>query len=224
MTHTEKIHVIFGILAAITGALALWSVYRPASRLRLVWPIIAFLIGLFLFIPVEAQTRTYQEVGWWDAFLSVVPQHPARWASDWFHFLPQRHVVQHKVGSLLMMSIGVIEFRRAQGRLSGKTWGLALPVVLLGIAIAFGIHGGTAAHLSHRTEQVHHHLLGVAFAVAAIALALVRTGRVSGRPWDGFWAALILAVGIDIAIFYRLTPAERGPEAHHHESAGPGMR
>jgi len=33
MTHTEKVHVLFGMLAAISGGLALWGVYvRRAWR------------------------------------------------------------------------------------------------------------------------------------------------------------------------------------------------
>jgi hypothetical protein len=224
MTHTEHVHVLFGILAALVGALALWATYRPASAARLVWPVLTFLIGLCLFIPVEAQTRTYLAVGWWDTLRSVVPQHPLTWVRDWLRYLPERHVVQHKLGALCIMGVGLIELLRARGRLPGAACRWALPALLLGTGVAFGVHGGTAAHLSHRTEQVHHHVLGVALTVAATSLVLVRTGRVRGRAWEGVWAGLVLAVGLDIAIFYRLTPSERITEVHHHESADPGMR
>jgi len=224
VTHTEKVHVVFGILAAVTGGLALWHAFRPRSRAGLVWPILAFLIGFFLFIPVEAQSRTYLEVGWRDALLSAVPEHPATWMRDWFHYLPQRHVIQHKIGAVFIMAIGVIEFGRAQGRLAGDVWGLMLPSLLLGIAISFGAHGGTAAHLSHRIEQVHHQVLGLAFAGSAVTLAVARTGRRHGWLWDGIWAAIVLAIGVALAISYRLTPADRSREAHHHESTDSGLR
>lgn len=224
MTHTEKVHVILGSVAAAAGALALWQVYRPTYRARFAWPVLAFLIGFFLFIPVEAQSRTYQELGWWDVLRSAVPEHPATWMRDWLHYLPQRHVIQHKIGSLCVMAIGAIEFRRAQGGLPGRAWGLALPALLVGTAIAFGLHGGTAVHLTHRVEQAHHQVLGVALAAAGITLALSRTGLLRARFWEGLWAALVLAVGLDIAVFYRIRPAEQGKEVYHHESAGPGMR
>jgi hypothetical protein len=225
MTHTEKVHVLLGLAGAVAGALAVWSTWRPESRARLVWPALAFLIGFFLFIPVEAQSRTYQDVGWWDTLVSAVPEHPGDWLRDWFRYLPQWHVVQHKVGSCFMMLVGVIEFRRARGRLTGPAWGWALPLLLSGIAIAFGVHGGTTEHLSHRTEQIHHRIFGLAFAVAAVSLVLVRTGRLHGRWWEGLWAILVLVVGLDIAFFYRLTPAERGmPEEHRHAGADTGMR
>jgi hypothetical protein len=224
MTHTEKVHVMLGSAAALAGALALWEVYRPNSRARLCWPVLAFLIGLFLFIPVEARSRTYQDLGWWEVLLSAVPEHPTTWIRDWFYYLPQRHVIQHKIGALCIMAIGLIEFRRAQGGLPGRAAGLALPALLLGTGIAFGVHGGTAAHLSHSVEQIHHQVLGVAFAAAAATLSLSRTGRLRAHFWKGLWAALVLAVGLDIAVLYRLRPTENDKEIHHHESAGPGMR
>ena len=224
MTHTEKVHVVLGILAALTGGLALWRVVRPESRAGLAWPVLAFLIGFCLFIPVESQSRTYQVVGWPDVLSSAMPEHPATWLRDWFHYLPQRHVIQHKIGALFMMAIGVIESLRAGGRLSSSAWGLMLPSLLLGVALSFGVHGGTAVHLSHTTEQVNHHLLGVAFAIGAVTLALARTGRVHGRLWEGTWAALVLLIGLTLAVSYRLTPAERSTEVHHHASTSPGLR
>lgn len=224
MTHTEKVHIVFGVLAAVTGGLALWHLVRPRSSAGWVWPILAFLIGFCLFIPVESQSRAYQEVRWGDALLSAVPEHPATWLRDWFHYLPQRHVIQHKIGALFIMAVGVIELLRARGRLAGPAWGLMLPSLLLAVAISFGVHGGTAVHLSHRTEQVNHQFMGVAFAVGAVTLTLARTGRLHGLFWEGIWAALVLAVGVTLAVSYRLTPLERGTEVHHHESTGPGLR
>jgi hypothetical protein len=190
-----------------------------------VWPALAFLIGFFLFIPVEAGSRTYQDVGWWDTLRSAVPQHPGSWLRDWAHYLSERHVIQHKVGSFCMMVVGVIEFCRARGRLAGAAWGWALPLLLGSIAVAFGVHGGNAEHLPHRTEQIHHHIFGVAFGLAVVSLLLVRAGRLQGPWWRSLWAILVLLVGLDITFFYRLSPAERSmPEEQHHAGAGTGMR
>jgi cytochrome bd-type quinol oxidase subunit 2 len=225
MTHTEKVHVLFGLVAIVTGFLALWSSYHPDSRARLVWPILAFLIGFFLFIPVEAETRTYENVGWWETLRSFVPQHPETWVSDWLRYCARWHVVQHKIGSFLMMVVGVVEFSRANGRLRAQGWAWIFPTLLMGIAVSFGIHGGSVEHLPNRVEQVHHRVLGIAFAVAAVSLLLVRTGRLHGTFWQALWAMLVLVVGLDIALFYRLSPSERQTsEEHHHASVDPGMR
>ncbi|HEU5171706.1 MAG TPA: hypothetical protein VFU46_14255 [Gemmatimonadales bacterium] len=225
MTHTEKVHVIFGCAAAVTGALAVRHAYRPESRTRFVWPVIGFLIGFFLFVPVEAQSRTYEEVGWWETLASAVPQDPAGWVADWFARLDHRHVIQHKIAGFLIMAAGAIEWLRAQGRLAGKPWGQLLPLLLIGIGLAFGVHGGTRQHLPHYVEQLHHWLFGVGFVLAGVALALWQHGLVRAPTFRGLWAALVLIVGLDIAFFYRLDPGElRRAEGHHHEGAGPGLR
>lgn len=223
MTHTEKVHVIFGVLAAVTGGLALWHTVRPRSRAGLVWPILTFLIGFCLFIPVEAQTRTYIEVGWWDTLLSVVPDSPQYWLDNWFTKLTAWHVVQHKVGGLLIMIVGVVEWQRARGRLARSWRRYVLPVLLVLIGIAFGVHGGSAAHLPYHSELIHHRIFGVAFVLAGLTQVLVETGRLRGA-WRATWTLLVLVVGLDIAFFYRLDPRELPTGGHHHASADPGMR
>ncbi len=220
MTHTEKAHVLFGLGLMLIGTCALRSIWRPASPARFVWPALAFLIGWLLFVPVETQGRTYQTMSWWDVLWSFIPDTPSRWIPDWIAMAGKRHVWQHKIGASLAMAAGAIEFLRARGRLRGVAWGFALPALCAGVGIAFGVHGGTATHLSHHVEQVHHHVLGVAFVVAGVSLALVRAGRLRGRWWAGLWAVIVLVVGLDIALWYRLAPAAREQEGHQHESVG----
>lgn len=219
MTHTEKVHVIFGVLAALTGGLALWHAFRPRSRAALVWPLLALGIGLALFVPVEAQTRTYVEVGWWDTLLSVVPDSPRYWLNNWFAKLGEWHVVQHKIGGLLIMIVGAVEWRRARGGLQGLAWKFVLPVLLVAIGLSFGIHGGTRAHLPNRTETLHHQVFGLAFVVAGVTKGLVESRRLGGA-WRGAWALVVLLVGLDIALLYRLDPVERQVGGRHHESTG----
>lgn len=224
MTHTEKVHIIFGLMAACIGFFALWGTAVPGSRARLVWPALTFLVGFFLFIPVEAQTRTYQPVGWGATLLSAVPDNAEYWLDNWFRYLRERHVLQHKVGGLLIMAAGIIEYARARGRLQRGRWEAALPVLLLGIGIAFGVHGGSAEHLPNLTEQRHHQVFGLLFAAAAVTLGLARTKHLRRPAWHLVWAVLVLVVGLDIALLYRLTPAERAIGGHHHASTGSGMR
>jgi hypothetical protein len=225
VTHTEKVHVLFGCAAAATGMLAIRHAHRPDSRTRLLWPAIGFLIGFCLFIPVEAQTRTYRDVGWWETLVSVIPQNPAAWMADWFARLDHWHVIQHKVAGVLIMVACGIEWLRGRGALQGRGWGQVLPVLLVGTGVALGVHGGTRQHLPTGVEQLHHQLFGVGFTLAGFALALWRAGAVRAAPFRWLWAALVMLVGLDIALFYRLEPGERRrAEEHPHESAGPGLR
>lgn len=220
MTQTEKVHIIFGFGVALVGALALWSTYRPGSRARLVWPVLAFLIGFFLFIPVEAGTRTYDQATWWETLWRWVPEHPGAWLTEWLDKARQPHAMQHKFGSAFAMLAGIVELQRARGRLAGRAWGFVFPALLIGVAIAFGVHGGTAEHLSHRSEVVHHQLMGVLFAAAGLSLAMVRAGWLTRPAWKGLWAALVLLVGLDITFLYRIPPEDLEKGGHHHEGAG----
>jgi len=220
VTHTEKAHLLFGVGLALIGGCALCAAWWPASGARLVWPVLAFLLGAVLFVPVETQGRTYDAMGWWDVLWSFIPDTPSRWLPDWIAMTGKRHVWQHKVGAFLAMAAGVIEFMRARGKLSAGAWGFVLPALTVAIGLAFGIHGGNPAHLSHRVEQFHHQVLGLSFVVAGASLALVQAGRLHGPWWRGLWAMLVLVVGVDVALFYRLSPQERRQEVHQHESPG----
>lgn len=223
MIHTEKVHVMFGLLAALGGACALRATFRPTSPTRLVWPVIAVVVGVVLFIPVEGHTLTYQEVGWWDTIRSMIPTDRANWIPNWIATLSVRHVLQHKIGGLCIIVMGAVEFLRGMGWLSRTGWGAVLPVMLAGAGLAFGIHGGSAEHLPTRGEQLHHWVFGAAFVAAGLSLGLARSGRLSGRMWLGAWAVLVMLVGLQIALLYRVEPPT-GTEEHQHEGTGSGQR
>lgn len=223
MIHTEKVHVMFGLLAAVGGACGLRAVFRAGSPTRLVWPALAVLVGVFLFIPVEGHTLTYQQVGWWDTIVSAIPTDRANWIPNWIATLSVRHVLQHKIGGLCIIVMGVVEYQRGRERLMAQGWGMVLPVMLIGAGLAFGIHGGSAEHLPSRGEQVHHWLFGAAFVAAGSSLGLARSGVLRGRMWHGLWALLVLLVGLQIALLYRVAPPTE-TEEHQHESTGPGQR
>ena len=71
MTHTEHVHILFGIGLALTGVLWLGGQTPAGQRLRYVWPLILVAVGVFLVIPTETQERTYVPVDAWNTFLSV---------------------------------------------------------------------------------------------------------------------------------------------------------
>lgn len=223
MTHTEKVHVVFGILTALTGALALWHIHRPRSRVGQLWPVFPLIIGLCLFVPVEAQTRTYLEVGWWGTILSVVPEYPQDWLDNWFAKLSSWHAVQHKAGALMIMIVGVVEWLRIRGRLTKSGWRFVLPILLVAIGVAFGVHGGGPEHLPFRTEQIQHQVLGVGFALAGLIQVLVEAGRLTGG-WRRAWATLVLIVGFNITFLYRIEPNDVQAGGHQHASVDSRLR
>ncbi|HEX6105996.1 MAG TPA: hypothetical protein VFZ26_10450 [Gemmatimonadales bacterium] len=220
MTHTERVHVLFGAGLALLGLLAILAERRQNRLAATGWPILAFLIGLLLFIPVEAQTRTYTQVGWIELLRTIAPDRPATWIEDWLDKARAGHVVQHKIGGLVAMIAGLVELGLARGWLTSVGWRHVLPAALVTVGLAFGIHGGTSHHLPFRLEQSHHHLLGTGLVVAGVTLALSRAGVLRRRAWAMVWPVLALLAGLNLALFYRL-PADSAPHAGHGPAAPP---
>jgi len=210
MTHTERVHVYFGLGLILIGVLAAVGERRRGGPAQLISALLVLGIGLALFVPVEEGTLTYREVGWLAVLRSIVPNDPGTWLSQWWTHATAPHVIQHKVGGFLAVLAGVIEVGRARRWWDGTAAGLALPILSVGTGAAFGIHGGTADHLPNPVEQVHHWLLGGGLALAGVLLGLQRTGKLRHPAWRYAWPVLVILVGLQIALFYRL------PEASIH--------
>jgi hypothetical protein len=218
MTHTERVHVMFGAGLALMGLLAIRAERRPGGAAATAWPILAFLIGLLLFIPVEAQTRTYATLGWADVLRTLLPDDPAHWVRDWLVKARAAHVIQHKSGAVAAMVGGAMELAVARGWVRGPGWRYVLPACLVAVGAAFGIHGGNSHHLPFHMEQLQHHLMGAGLALAGVCVGLQRGGALRHRAWALVWPVLALLAGLNIALFYRLPP---GAAAHlNHAAAG----
>lgn len=211
MTHTERVHIYFGIGLLLIGLLAWRSERRPGGAAAALWPLLVFTVGLLLFIPVEESRLTYRSIGWWGVLRSIVPNDPAHWVSQWWEHARAPHVVQHKIGGLLAMIAGVTELARARGWSGSEAGRLLLPALTIGAGAAFGIHGGSADHLPTAAEQMHHWMLGAGLAVAGLALGLHRTGVVRHPAWRYAWPLIVLLIGAQLVFFYRLPGT---PPAH----------
>jgi hypothetical protein len=214
MTHTERVHVLFGAGLVLLALLAIQAERRPGGMAAVAWPTLALLIGLLLFVPVEAQTRTYAVLGWMDVLRTLVPDHPARWLGDWLVTARATHALQHKVGAAAAMLAGGAELGRARGALSHPRWRYVLPACLLVVAASFGVHGGTSHHLPFAMEQRQHHVMGAGFALGGLSLGLHRAGILPHRGWALVWPALALLAGIGLILFYRLPPGAAGHPMH----------
>jgi hypothetical protein len=216
VTHTERVHVLFGAGLALIGVLAILAERRHSRVAAASWPVLAFLAGLILFIPVEANTRTYTQVGWLELLRTIAPDHPATWIRDWLDTNRPAHVIQHKIGGLAAMVAGLVELGLARGWLQSTTWRHVLPVALLTVGLAFGVHGGTSHHLPSRMEQSQHHLFGGGLVVAGVTLGLFRTGVLRRPAWAMVWPVLAVLVGLSFALLYRLPD---GPGHAGHQPA-----
>jgi hypothetical protein len=204
LRYTEQVHVLFGTAMAATGAIAWWSERHPESPARRIWPVLSFLIGIFVFLPVDVGTGTYNHEGPWDTFLSVVPDSAAFWVQRWIRPLGQLHVIQHKATGVFAMVLGVIEYGRASGRLTSVRWAWVMPAALIAIGLALGVHGGSAKHLPSHVEQLHHWILGVGLGGSGVVLLLAQQGRLKAPAWRSLWTVALVILGLDLAFFYRI--------------------
>lgn len=204
--HTEHVHMLMGMLTIVMGAALWWKDRYPHSWARFVWPTSVLLVGFFMFIPVERATRTYMQVGIWDTMLSAFPANAAEWrvaVPTWFELLRKPHVLQHKITGVVGLVAGTVEFARARGGAIG--WGRwVVPVSLLVVAVMLGVHGGTAEHLPHPVETMHHHIFGACFAGAGAALTAIEAGWLRYAAWRSVPPLFLLTGGVDMALFYRL--------------------
>lgn len=200
MTHTEHVHILFGIGLALTGALWLGGQTRAGYRLRYVWPLILVAVGVFLVIPTETQERTYARVDTWNTFLSVFPDS----LSVWLTTVQKVHVIQHKIAGLCAMVAGGIEEGRACGLLATSRWRWALPLLTIVAGLAIGIHGGTHQHLPRIVERAHHWIMGGAFVLGGVAQAIAIRPRPQYPGLQRVLPTLVLVAGLDLAFFYRL--------------------
>jgi hypothetical protein len=199
MTHTEHVHILFGVGLFLTGALWLAGQMAAGRRLRYVWPLVMAAVGIFLIIPTETQERSYTPVGAWDTFLSVFPNS----LGVWLMTVQKTHVIQHKVTGVCALAAGGIEECRAWGLLSTSRWRWALPVLTIAAGLAIGIHGGTHQHLPRLVEVAHHWIMGAAFVLGGLtqAIAISRPDR---PGLQRVLPALVVLAGVDLALFYRL--------------------
>jgi hypothetical protein len=201
MTHTEHVHILFGLGLALAGAGWLGALAYPGGPLRYIWPIPAFLVGVFLVISTETQERTYTEVGAWDTFLSVFPNSLAVWLAT----VKKVHVIQHKAAGVCALAAGGIEWGRAVGCLSSPRWRWFFPFLAIAAGLALGVHGGTHQHLPRLSEQLHHWILGGVLVAGGTVLVLALARVLKGPGWHYVLPALMLIAGVDLMLFYRVT-------------------
>lgn len=205
MTHTEHVHIFYGLGLVLIGGLWLASLANPVAALRYSWAILVTLLGLSLVIATETQARTYQQVGPWDTFVSVIPNS----LEVWLETVRKPHVVQHKLAGVCALAAGLVEWGRAAGRLRHRRWGLALPVLALGAALAIGVHGGSSRHLPRVAEQAHHWMLGLGLVLGAATYAYGLGRR--RRRWLTLLPTTLILVGMSWVLGYRLPGDERSP-------------
>jgi hypothetical protein len=200
MTHSEIVHVYYGLGSMALGLAALWAWRHERGVVRYAWPVLLLLAGASLLLPAETGERRYEVVGWWDTLISVLP----RSLTDWLAYTRQVHVLQHKVAGLSIFLAGLAELRRAIG--PAPEWvRYVAPGCSMAAGLALGIHGGTHTHLPAVRETVHHWILAIPLVPGGVTWALHHAGRLQESIWRDAWAIGMILVGLEWAVFYRVT-------------------
>lgn len=114
-------------------------------------------------------------------------------------------MVQHKIYTLLMLSIGTIELFRRAGYFTHLIWRAPLPLfaIIGGLLLFAHLHG---PHPSAHKIALHHAVIGTMAVLAGSSkLASTRVtdlwGTLGRVNWSLVWAGFILLIGIQLLVY-----------------------
>ncbi len=186
-------HNIAGIFLTVMSFFAMLSYMKsPASMLDRFfaaikfWPLGFVLLGIFLFFRSDAETWPLGPIGFWESTFN------------------NGEVLQHRIATLLVFVLGVIELRaRAKGNENNK-----LPLVFPLLAAFGGLMLLTHSHVGFQAKsafliQVGHTAMGVFALILACGRWLELKLDRPGREIAGFISvAALFQIGL-ILMFYR---------------------
>jgi hypothetical protein len=153
---------------------------------RFFLPVFMVSVGVFLLIWSDHE-------GW--PFGSTFSQ--AFFTGEW-------ETIQHKWFGILALLIGLIEWLRRTGHLSGRGWKFPLPAFAIVGGLSLFLHSHGANPSAHKIA-LHHAVMGI-MAVTAGSSKFVSNwngtlGTGKSSRWELAWAALVLLIGIQLLIY-----------------------
>lgn len=109
-------------------------------------------------------------------------------------------IVQHVIFTLIILSIGVIEWLRCRGTLLHPLWGLVFPALAVSAAFMLFAHRhgeGDSADKIYR----HHVTLGIVGIIAMTAKVLGDAQLVQGKIGRYLWSGLMMFVGVMLLLY-----------------------
>jgi len=187
---SEFNHHLAGFLLILAGGLLL-----AQDKLRVKWPWISYVwpacflaAGFYLLIFSDTEIWPIGHKAFWIAMQDPEDQ-------------------QHKVFSLILLSIGVIELQRARGRLKNAWSAWAFPVVALigSIMLLFHHHQAGMHGPDHMTLMRHIQREHGGFALAGGGIAVSKgLSEVPSRWQDIFkkiWPTLLIVLGVLLMLY-----------------------
>jgi len=177
-------HNVSGLIVLLTGAAALLFRTGRAPWARH-WPLLFFLLSVFLLFYAEPTGWPLGTEGFWSAL--VIPG-----------------VLQHRLATLLVAALAVFEWQVQAGRLSGTKWRFAFPLLcLIGGALLL-THSHTAFALKQAfLIEVSHNLLGFLAVLTGVGRLLeLRFPKPANGIFGFVWSFCLVLVGL-VLLFYQ---------------------
>ena len=189
IAYSEFNHHVAGALVVLIGLAELAGAlrWRGAKWTPLLLPAAMTIGGLFLLIWSDHEA-------WPIGRLSLAQT----------FFGGDHEILQHKIYALLLLGLGLIEWRRRYGGLQHRAWRIPLPTLAVvgGLMLFLHSHGD---HPSAHKIALHHAAMGTLSLLAgSCKLVSARESSVAGHSvsrWDLAWAGLVLAIGVQL-LFY----------------------
>jgi hypothetical protein len=189
---SEFNHHLAGFFVMLAGVFILLQgvLVKRWPAVKYAWPACFLLSGVFVLIWSDTELWPFGHRGWLEALRN------------------NREVLQHKVFAVLLLGLGVIEWRRASGVLKALWSGWVFPALAIGGSLLLlfhqhegGMHGPDHMQLMARIQSEHlsYAVTGVGIGLAkGLAEVNTRFRGVFGKTWP-----LLMAVLGVLLMFYR---------------------
>lgn len=183
---SEFNHRLAGVLVFLAGIFILFQ-DRLQSRwpaMRYAWPLCFLLSGLFVFVFSDTELWPFGYKNWWTGVFGNL------------------EVLQHKIFALLLLSVGIIELRRAAGVLRAAWSAWVFPVLAFAgsVLLLFHVHGGGMHGPDAMSTMEHIQMQHFSYAAAGAGIALSK--GLADAPLPGrrvfriLWPLLMMVLGV----------------------------
>ena len=180
---SELNHQIAGVFVFLAGGFALIAASgNPrVSWAQYSWPLLFFLMGLFLFVRHDPESWP-----WGPLPLLEAIQDP--------------QVLQHTLFTCIVLGIGVVEWLRCRGTLTSPAWGLIFPVLAVSAAAMLFLHKHGEGPTADKIYR-HHVIMAIAGILAMVAKVLDDAKLLKANIGGYAWSALMMFIGVMLLLY-----------------------
>lgn len=181
--YSELNHQIAGVFVFLAGGFALMAAFgNPRfSWAQYSWPLLFFLMGLFLFVRHDPESWP-----WGPLPLLEAMQDP--------------QVLQHTLFAFIVLGIGVTEWLRCRGTLTSPAWGFIFPVLAVSAAAMLFLHKHGEGAVADKIYR-HHVIMAIAGIVAMVAKVLGDAKLLKTNVGGYTWSVLMMFIGFLLLIY-----------------------